>query len=129
MNTDRSGRRAMTTANRSNPVMRWNCSLVYWAALVGVMQQRIRLAPPPDRHDQGIGDELRCHLCQPSGDPDAPFGRGEQHHAAIGGDASTIESSSQFLPEGMSRFLLKLSKPALLGWDATLRRFAVQERV
>ena len=31
------------------------------AAAIGVMQQRIRLAPPPDRHHQSVGDELRRH--------------------------------------------------------------------
>jgi hypothetical protein len=31
-------------------------------ALVGMMQQGIRLSTPPDRHDQRIGDELRRHL-------------------------------------------------------------------
>ena len=31
------------------------------AAAIGVMQQRIGLAAPPDRHHQGIGDELRRH--------------------------------------------------------------------
>ncbi len=33
------------------------------AAAIGVMQQRIRFASTPDRHHQGIGDELGCHLC------------------------------------------------------------------
>ena len=33
------------------------------AAAIGVMQQRIGFAPPPDRHHQGIGDELRRHPC------------------------------------------------------------------
>ena len=28
------------------------------AALVGVMQQGVRLASPPDSHHQGVGDEL-----------------------------------------------------------------------
>jgi hypothetical protein len=32
------------------------------AATVGVMQQRVRLASPPDRHHQGIRDELCRHL-------------------------------------------------------------------
>jgi len=36
---------------------------VYWAAAIGVMQQRIGLAPPPDYHHQSIGDELRGHGC------------------------------------------------------------------
>jgi hypothetical protein len=31
------------------------------AAAVRVMQQRIRLAASPDRHDESIGDKLRCH--------------------------------------------------------------------
>ena len=42
-------------------ISRWTCSLVYWAASVGVMQQRVGLAAPPDRHHQGIGDELCGH--------------------------------------------------------------------
>jgi hypothetical protein len=33
------------------------------AAAIGVMQQRIRFASTPDRHHQGIGDELGRHLC------------------------------------------------------------------
>jgi hypothetical protein len=33
------------------------------AASIGVMQQCIGLAPSPDRHHQGIGDELRRHRC------------------------------------------------------------------
>jgi hypothetical protein len=36
---------------------RWNCSLVYCAALVRVMQQASGLASPPDGHHQGIGDQ------------------------------------------------------------------------
>ena len=31
------------------------------AAAVGMMQQRIGFTPSPDRHHQGMGDELRCH--------------------------------------------------------------------
>jgi hypothetical protein len=31
------------------------------AALVGMMQQGVWSAAPPERHDQGIGDELRRH--------------------------------------------------------------------
>jgi hypothetical protein len=31
------------------------------AAAIGVMQQRIRLTAPPERHQQRIGDELRRH--------------------------------------------------------------------
>lgn len=31
------------------------------AALVRMMQQGIWLAPPPDRHDQRVGNELGCH--------------------------------------------------------------------
>ena len=34
------------------------------AAAVGVMEQRIGLASPPDRHHQGIGNELRRHRCR-----------------------------------------------------------------
>jgi hypothetical protein len=37
-------------------ISRWNCSLVYWAAAVGMMQQRIGLAASPDRHHQRVGD-------------------------------------------------------------------------
>jgi hypothetical protein len=33
------------------------------AAAIGVMQQRIGLAASPDRHHQGIGNELRRHRC------------------------------------------------------------------
>jgi len=33
------------------------------AASIGVMQQRVRLAPSPDRHHQGVGDELGRHRC------------------------------------------------------------------
>src|SRR4249920_2682301 len=33
------------------------------AALVGMMQQRVRFAATPDRHDQGIGDKLCPHAC------------------------------------------------------------------
>src|SRR6266851_5042803 len=33
------------------------------AAAIGMMQQRVRFAPSPDRHDQGIGDELGGHRC------------------------------------------------------------------
>ena len=33
------------------------------ATAVGVMQQRIGLASPPDRHHQSIGDELCRHRC------------------------------------------------------------------
>ena len=32
------------------------------AATIRVMQQRIWLSPSPDRHDQGIGDQLRRHV-------------------------------------------------------------------
>jgi hypothetical protein len=31
------------------------------AAAIAVMQQRVRLAAAPDRHHQGVGDELRRH--------------------------------------------------------------------
>jgi hypothetical protein len=31
-------------------IRRWNWSLVYWAILIGVMQQGIRLAALPDRY-------------------------------------------------------------------------------
>jgi len=41
-------------------INRWNCSLVYWAA-IGMMQQRVRFAPSPDRHHQGVSDELGRH--------------------------------------------------------------------
>lgn len=37
-------------------------SLVYWAALVGVMQQLPGHAAAPDRYRQGIDDQLRGHL-------------------------------------------------------------------
>jgi hypothetical protein len=30
--------------------------------LVRVMQQSVRLAAPPDRHNQSVGDELGRHL-------------------------------------------------------------------
>jgi len=33
------------------------------AAAIGVVQQRIGFAPPPDRHHQSIRDELRRHRC------------------------------------------------------------------
>src|SRR4051812_30273837 len=33
------------------------------AAAIGMMQQRVRLASSPDRHHQGIGDELCRHCC------------------------------------------------------------------
>ena len=33
------------------------------AAAIGMMQQRVRFAPSPDRHHQGVGDELRRHRC------------------------------------------------------------------
>ena len=33
------------------------------AATIGMMQQRVRLAPSPDRHHQGVGDELGRHRC------------------------------------------------------------------
>src|SRR5438067_13512783 len=44
-------------------INRWNCSLVsgVLTAAIGVMQQRVGLASSPDRHHQGIGDELCCH--------------------------------------------------------------------
>ena len=45
------------------------------AAAIGVMQQRIGLAAPPDRHHQGVGDELRRHACAHRPANDAP---GEQ---------------------------------------------------
>ena len=45
------------------------------AAAVGVMQQRIGLAPPPDRHHQSVGDELRRHRGAHRPADDAP---GEQ---------------------------------------------------
>jgi len=32
------------------------------AAAIGMMQQRVRLAATPDRHHQGIGDQLCRHL-------------------------------------------------------------------
>ena len=32
------------------------------AAAIRVMQQRIGLAASPDRHQQRVGHELRCHL-------------------------------------------------------------------
>ena len=31
-------------------------------SLVGVVQQAVGLASPPDRHDERVGDELRRHL-------------------------------------------------------------------
>ena len=31
------------------------------AAAIGMMQQRVRLAPSPDRHHQGVSDELGRH--------------------------------------------------------------------
>ena len=31
------------------------------AALVGVLQQTVRLAATPDRHDERVGDQLRGH--------------------------------------------------------------------
>jgi len=34
---------------------------VVLAATVGMVQQRIRLAPSPDRHHQRIRDQLRSH--------------------------------------------------------------------
>ena len=48
------------------------------APSIGVMQDRLRLAAPPDRHHQGIGDELRGHrrLHGPADDP----AREEIHH-------------------------------------------------
>jgi hypothetical protein len=42
-------------------IKRWNCSLLYWAALIGMVQQLLRLAATPDGHQQGIGDQLRGH--------------------------------------------------------------------
>jgi len=33
------------------------------AAAIGMMQQRVRFAPSPDRHHQGISDELGRHRC------------------------------------------------------------------
>jgi hypothetical protein len=33
------------------------------AATIGMTQQRVGLAPSPDRHHQSIGDELRRHRC------------------------------------------------------------------
>ena len=33
------------------------------ATTIGMMQQRIRFAPSPDSHHQGISDELRRHRC------------------------------------------------------------------
>ena len=32
-----------------------------WAVPIRVVQQRIGLAAPPDRHDERVGDELACH--------------------------------------------------------------------
>ncbi len=48
------------------------------APSIGVMQDRLRLAAPPDRQHQGIGDELRGHhrLHGPADDP----AREEIHH-------------------------------------------------
>ncbi len=48
------------------------------------------------RHQQRIarvGDQRR----QPIGDPDASLRRSQQHHAAIGGEASAIERRGDFL--------------------------------
>ena len=33
------------------------------AAPVGMVQQGVKLASSPNRHHQGVGDELRCHRC------------------------------------------------------------------
>jgi len=40
----------------------WKRSLVLLASLIRMMQQPARLTSSPDRHDQGIGHQLRCHL-------------------------------------------------------------------
>lgn len=33
------------------------------ASLVGMMEKTVELTLTPDRHDEGVGDELRRHLC------------------------------------------------------------------
>ena len=58
------------------------------AALIGVMQQGIGLAAPPDRHDQCIGDELGSHLRlhRPSDDtPREQVDHGRDIEPAFGG--------------------------------------------
>ena len=43
-------------------VSRWNRSLLYWAASIGMVKQGAELSPPPDRHDKRIRDQLRRHI-------------------------------------------------------------------
>jgi hypothetical protein len=61
---------------------RWNCSLVYWASLVGVMQQQGGLAAPPDRR-------IRAQ------DDDAP---GELKNAIGPRNASPVDPKTEFGP-------------------------------
>src|SRR6185503_19381370 len=39
----------------------WNCSLVYWLPWSEWSSKGVRLAAPPDRHDQRVGNELSRH--------------------------------------------------------------------
>ena len=48
------------------------------------------------RHQQRIA-RIGDHRRQPVGDPETPLGRGQQHHAAVGGDAPAIEGGGDFL--------------------------------
>jgi hypothetical protein len=50
-------------------VSRWNCSLLYLAALIGVMQQPSRLAVSPDGHQRTSATScavIVAHLDQPT---------------------------------------------------------------
>ena len=63
------------------------------AATVGVMQQRIGFTPSPDRHHQGIGDELRCHRSphRPADNAPGDAADCERHFDAGGrGDAGGV---------------------------------------
>ena len=48
------------------------------------------------RHEQGIA-RIGNQPCQPIGNPQTALGSGQQHDAAIGGEASAVEGGSDFL--------------------------------
>jgi hypothetical protein len=71
------------------------------AATVGMMQQRIGFAPSPDRHHQGIGDELRCHR--------------SPHRPADNAPGEEIDNSSHIEPTLRCPHIREVSNPFAIG--------------
>src|SRR5439155_21932871 len=71
------------------------------AATVGMMQQRIGFTPSPDRHHQGIGDELRCHR--------------SPHRPADNAPGEEIDNSSHIQPTLRCPHIREGSNPFAIG--------------